>query len=123
MIWFFESTFRGLSKNSRRILNSVAVSLISVSPRHTSWLGDVVVSTDAQASDPVGDGGLRGEKQHRNIGTVGTDATRYLQSADVRKHHVEDEEVERLLREERERFIAAEGDSDVVAVVAESHRH
>ncbi len=52
-------------------------------------LGHVVVAAGGQPGDPVLDGVLRGQEQHRHVRGVRAQPAQHLQAVDVGQHHVE----------------------------------
>jgi hypothetical protein len=62
--------------------------------RERERLGDVIVSTEGQSRYPVPHVCLGGEKENRYVKSVGAKALRHLETVEVRKHNVEDYQIE-----------------------------
>ena len=73
---------------------------------HRERLGDVVVRAELEAEDLVDLLGLGREHDDRHGLALGAQAPADLEAVHARQHHVEDDQVEDLLVEARERFSA-----------------
>ena len=60
-------------------------------------LDQVVVGAGLESGDPVGHGTQRGQHQHRSPVVDAADAAAHLEAVDVREHHVEHQDVVRVL--------------------------
>ena len=85
---------------------------------HRERLGDVVVGAELEPEDLVDLLGLGGEHDDRDR-RARAQAPADLEPVDLRQHHVEHDEVERLLGEARERLAAVGRLHDLVAVLAQ----
>src|SRR5436190_1465483 len=86
---------------------------------HRARLDDVVVGAELQAEHAVGDLFGFGSEHDDRDRALGADAPADLEAVELRQHHVEHHEVERLLADLVERLLAVERGYDVVTLAAE----
>ncbi len=85
-------------------------------------LGHVVVAARGQPGDAVLDRVLRGQQQQRQPWDLLAQPVQHVEAAHVGQHHVEHDDVGRVVAGQRDRRRAVPGGGDVPALVAQRHR-